>query len=467
MLTQIKQCNKHAVKAGLAEQLDMQILMHWMAHYFCSLIQGLKKKRPAASREDILWNILDRWGFPIVPWAVHALKASLCKLDHGLAMLLGIKPTKNKPFDPLVHIDLKDCTTVIDTWVTNKTMCNYSKMDWDSLRKLVSMVPPSHSYWDVNPKFGNEMWVGARDRSIKPAAPPPPAFRMLLVSIDHWLSDMEDPLVFKCLHCPQSFKSAGLLLKHCRQQHDSEGPVDSESQGLGDIAEDYWNNKCKCPDCGQEFGSRARRDAHIASGIHTDSPKFQCSECEKVFDADDKLKKHAVRHSNERPYKCHICGKTYKSDWYFKVHQRVHANHKCGKCGKTCSGEAELIAHLKEHETKPPESHICPDCGQKFAYEERLRRHMERIHGDEQFPCPKCKRVCASAENLASHLDTKHGDKRRYTCPNCDKKFERKQAFESHMAKYSDERPFECDECGLKFKTSGTLYAHRKNVHGL
>lgn len=78
------------VKAGLAEQLDPQILMYWMTHHFCRLIHvSLKTERPAASREDILWNILDRWGFPIVR-AVHALKASLCRLDHGLAMLLGI-----------------------------------------------------------------------------------------------------------------------------------------------------------------------------------------------------------------------------------------------------------------------------------------------------------------------------------------------------------------------------------------
>lgn len=37
MLNQIKQCNQHAVKAGLAEKLDMQILMYWMAHHFCNL----------------------------------------------------------------------------------------------------------------------------------------------------------------------------------------------------------------------------------------------------------------------------------------------------------------------------------------------------------------------------------------------------------------------------------------------
>ncbi|KAM0512861.1 hypothetical protein ACHAPE_008495 [Trichoderma viride] len=167
MLQNMKQCNKHAIKAGLAESLDPQILMNWMAHHFCKLIQRLKMERPTASREEILWNILDRWRFPIVPWARHALKASFCKLDHG-------------PFDPLVHIDLEGCTVTIDTWVTNNTMRNYSTMDWDSIRKLISKVPLSHSYWDVDPTLGDEMWMGEWDRTIKPVAPPSPAFRMFL-----------------------------------------------------------------------------------------------------------------------------------------------------------------------------------------------------------------------------------------------------------------------------------------------
>ncbi|UKZ61460.1 uncharacterized protein TrAtP1_002726 [Trichoderma atroviride] len=163
MLNNIKGCNRHAVKAALAEQLDLHILMYWMAHHFCRLLQGLKKERPAASREDILWNILDRWGFPIVPWMGQALKASLCKLDHGLVMLLGIKLTNGEPFDPLVHIDLEGCTVTIDTWATNKTMYNYSSMDWEPLRRLISLVPLSHSYWDVDPTLGDEVWKGAWD----------------------------------------------------------------------------------------------------------------------------------------------------------------------------------------------------------------------------------------------------------------------------------------------------------------
>jgi hypothetical protein len=104
-----------------------------MAHYFCKFIQDLKKERPAASREDILWNVRDRWGFPIVLWRGHALKASLCKLDHGLAMLLGLKHTNGDPFDPLVHIDLECCTVVIDTWATKKGMSSYPMIEWDPL----------------------------------------------------------------------------------------------------------------------------------------------------------------------------------------------------------------------------------------------------------------------------------------------------------------------------------------------
>ncbi|PNP39781.1 hypothetical protein TGAMA5MH_08300 [Trichoderma gamsii] len=76
-------------------------------------------------------------------------------------------------------------------------MYNYSSMDWNPLRKLTSKVPISHSYWDVDPTFGDKLWMGEWDRTITPVAPPSPSFNMLLVPIDPWLFSTQDHLVFK------------------------------------------------------------------------------------------------------------------------------------------------------------------------------------------------------------------------------------------------------------------------------
>lgn len=467
MLQNIKECNKHAIKAGLAEQLDPQILMYWIAHHFCRLIQRLKKERPAAGREDILWNILDRWGFPIVPWKAHSLKASLCKLDHGLAMLLGLKPTNGEPFDPLVHIDLEGCTVTIDTWATNKTMYNYSTMDWDSIRKLISKVPLSHSYWDVGPTLGDEMWMGEWDRTIKPVAPPSPAFRMSLVPIDPWLSGAHDSTVFKCLDCPENFKTAGLLLRHCHQQHNSEGLASQESQDSDGVAEQYWG--LKCHECGKTFSSHQGIRQHLASGAHTDSPKYKCPKCDRIFDALMWLTDHMVTHTDERPYKCHICGACFKSDKRLKNHMKVHSDNRpryeCADCGKSYTSAGAL----KEHEevVHGGKKFPCEKCGKVFFSGKGLRKHIRNVHGEqrEEHQCPKCSKKFLNKGDLAVHLKEVHGEQRKFPCDKCDSVLSSPSSLRNHVRYAHGDKDWTCPHCGERLGSESSLAQHKKKMH--
>ncbi|KAL6691031.1 hypothetical protein J3F84DRAFT_352676 [Trichoderma pleuroticola] len=61
-------CNKDAFKQGLQEVLlDPTNMIYWLAAYFSHRIAQIKKERPTASMEEVLFYNLDRWSLPIVP----------------------------------------------------------------------------------------------------------------------------------------------------------------------------------------------------------------------------------------------------------------------------------------------------------------------------------------------------------------------------------------------------------------
>ncbi|KAL2689838.1 hypothetical protein Neosp_003899 [[Neocosmospora] mangrovei] len=63
-----KFCNRHAEGAGYGEpQVTELVFIYWMAHHFSSKIQQVRADRPQATRTEVAFHILDRWGLPLVP----------------------------------------------------------------------------------------------------------------------------------------------------------------------------------------------------------------------------------------------------------------------------------------------------------------------------------------------------------------------------------------------------------------
>lgn len=119
LYTMRRSCNKYAEQQGHGEpSMDDQRLVEWMTILFCEKICAEKKAAPGATREDIRFNIGDRWKLPIIPFTRSMLTASLCKgPDHGIAMKFGIlEPADGEAFDPLKHFNHSQRTVTIDTW---------------------------------------------------------------------------------------------------------------------------------------------------------------------------------------------------------------------------------------------------------------------------------------------------------------------------------------------------------------
>ncbi|KAL7809831.1 hypothetical protein V8C44DRAFT_365716 [Trichoderma aethiopicum] len=82
--------SRWANAAGHEEPHTEEAMTYFFAAYHCKRLARVKREKPTATREEILWYNLD-WGLPTVPWARHPFKMSLVKgPDHGIAMMLEL-----------------------------------------------------------------------------------------------------------------------------------------------------------------------------------------------------------------------------------------------------------------------------------------------------------------------------------------------------------------------------------------
>lgn len=345
-----KECNRHAEKAGLGEPgLNQATCIYWMAAYLSREIRDLKATKPNASEEEILWLMVDEFGLPRLPWGKHAFSSSFGKEVHGTSMRTGIEQTEEgEEFDPLVHIDLSLCTIKIESWATNNAKYNYDEGDVGSIRSLISKVPLLGPFWKVDASMGNEPWMGEWDRSITTIPPSPGVVNTSLVDLEPWISGTEGVDVYECGHCNETFKSPGLLIQHCRLQHNDNGLIDTgigDNDGSNDMAQEYYDNYHKCDICQRSFNSR----------------------------------KQLVQH---------------------KRYSHAGVVFTCDKCGKTCNNATLLYEHLKVHEGKV---YKCTDCGKEYKSAVGLRDHRASVHEGKTYACDKCGKVYTQRSNLSSH----------------------------------------------------------------
>ncbi|KAI5458787.1 hypothetical protein BGZ63DRAFT_407169 [Mariannaea sp. PMI_226] len=389
--TMRKKCNKHAEAAGLGDKGMNEIrLVYWMVAHFSSQIQTIKKDMPTATREEIRFQILDRWGLPIVPWVQNVLCASLCKgPDHGIAMQFGItEPVGLESFDPVRHIDLSKCTITIDTIATNMGMWNHHRDSWPQIREILRAVPLRHPLWRIDDCAGNNIWGAMADPTINPTVPVA-EFDVPLVPIDAWFQS--SVLRPRCEPCNVEFQNLGLLVQHCRCTHSSvatpmQEPTSSEQD---DIDAKYWRDgfTCSWPDCDRVMGSRQQLERHMR--MHTNDRRFRCDwpGCDYATVDSSHLTTHKRIHTRDQRFACDSPG-----------------------CDYVATNAQRLADHKISHTQDKPWACDYPGCDKKYARNAELTKHKKSHTGQAEFRCdePGCNMVCTQAGNLRRHKDRRH-----------------------------------------------------------
>ncbi|PIK54827.1 putative zinc finger protein [Apostichopus japonicus] len=262
---------------------------------------------------------------------------------------------------------------------------------------------------------------------------------------------------------------------------------------------------CPHPDCGMEFTSKTKFEAH--STTHAEDRPYKCpfDGCEWSFPSRTKLHRHLASHDGIKPYTCleKGCGKQFGNPYNLKTHKKCHHQSMvfcCVEdgCSETFQSKKKLEIHLREHYAETRLKCPYPGCEETFmtpnARGSHLRKHGQetkefcceyegcdkvfdklsrlvyhtRSHtGERPYKCTftGCKWAFTTKQKLKRH-ECRHTGRKDFCCPveNCGKSFTRKEHLQSHEVFHRGELPFECKEpgCNARFSQRSSMAMHRK-----
>ena len=115
--------------------------------------------------------------------------------------------------------------------------------------------------------------------------------------------------------------------------------------------------------------------------------------CSATFNTRFSLKRHAKKHSGDRPYSCsHVVAATQKV------------------CGRKFAETSTLKRHMRTHTGERPYTCPFPGCGKSFADRTNVRRHRQTHVNSKSYVCPadNCERTFVRRGFLAKHISAQH-----------------------------------------------------------
>ncbi|KAI8442063.1 hypothetical protein MSG28_005702 [Choristoneura fumiferana] len=138
----------------------------------------------------------------------------------------------------------------------------------------------------------------------------------------------------------------------------------------------------RCPQCSLSFEALWRLQQHLFC-THLEYRPHKCDECEKAFHKKSDLKRHKDMHS--------MCGVQFSDNCNLKRHMLRHTNEK-PYCCAGCGNRYKQLASMKRHNQKCPKYQFnhnldptarknhCRVCGMTFQYKSALLEHCVRQH---------------------------------------------------------------------------------------
>ena len=254
--------------------------------------------------------------------------------------------------------------------------------------------------------------------------------------------------IYKCCLCNEQFELMTALESHASKEHNvctGTTPIDSKAVGAKrhSPSRAFGCNICdvsfcfavrleqhmtvvhgtenmgsiyKCCLCSEQFELMIALESHASKKHNVVRPQYQCTECERLFTLEYKLKQHMRIHT-VNAITCSVCHKKFHQNCHLKVHMMTHASERqttvrakkvfeCSVCGKRCASKPDLREHERIHTGEKP--YVCNICGKAFRQHTALVQHR-RIHTNvKSFCCSLCSKAYRNRIDLRLHSTRVH-----------------------------------------------------------
>ncbi|XP_056156675.1 putative transcription factor Ovo-like 1a [Lampris incognitus] len=142
------------------------------------------------------------------------------------------------------------------------------------------------------------------------------------------------------------------------------------------------------------FSMVTRSTEGQSTSTETAACPFLCKVCQKGFQHQRMLNRHAKCHNQTKRHLCTFCGKGFNDTFDLKRHVRTHTGvrpYKCSLCDKAFTQRCSLESHMKK----------IHGVTQKYAYKERRNK---------LYVCEECGHTAGTQEELGFHHQARHPD---------------------------------------------------------
>jgi len=283
---------------------------------------------------------------------------------------------------------------------------------------------------------------------------------------------------FSCRFCGEKFDITSHVRQHIQNMHRSAFCLSAKLQkqtltrvrASGDVRPRPFG----CNICDVDFVFARTLERHIIDhGTGITGSAYKCQLCSEQFETVIALESHVLEvHSIAGPkYQCTECNRLFKIESQLKQHMRVHTANAitCTVCGMKFVFQSELKYHMVKHtgsSGQTAEKFGCSVCGKHFANKCLLESH-ERIHsGAKPFVCSVCGKAFRHCTTLYQHRRI-HSGAKPFVCSVCGKAFRQCTHLHQHRRTHTKARPYCCSFCSKTYRNRIDLRLHCTRVHNV
>ncbi|XP_074650885.1 uncharacterized protein LOC141905768 isoform X2 [Tubulanus polymorphus] len=194
-----------------------------------------------------------------------------------------------------------------------------------------------------------------------------------------------------------------------------------------------------------------------------------CEICGYIARSKFVLKRHMIRHTDDRPFSCSKCDHRTTSEKLLACH--MASKHKEGMELLRCTFEgcdfstiykASLTRHVGLHDID--RSNLCLSCGYVAKRQTEFRRHVKLHLGMKEFKCPYCDYMAYEQHSVRGHM-VKHTKTPEYVCEFCGTVKSTAYDMKRHVMSHRGLKPYACGECGSQFSERESTDRHIRVKH--